>query len=135
MLPNAQQLISTAIRTRRRLLIRYDGYAHARVVEPHMLYRARDGVLTLIAYQVRGYHSNKRRGTFWRPFRLVNIDSVYVTGETFSPRIRQGYKTVSDLINGESIAKVEVTPGDYDFFHRGAYAAPAPAGSERRRSP
>ena len=126
MLPNAQQLISTAIRNRRRLLIRYGGRTYARVVEPHMLYRARDGVITLIAYQVRGYHSNKRRGTFWRPFRLANIDSIYVTGEMFSPRIRQGYDTVASLINGESIAQVDVRPDEYVFFHRGAYGPPAP---------
>ncbi len=127
MLPNVQRLIVSAIRNKRCVLIRYDGRSHSRVVEPHLLYQSQDGGLTLLAYQVRGYHSSKRKGSFWRPFQLRKIDSIYVMAELFEPRIQQGYKAVSELIRGSSVARVDVAPSRYNYFNPARYGPPTPA--------
>jgi hypothetical protein len=70
-----------------------------------------------VAYQVRGYQSSARRGTFWRPFQLSRIDSIAATNERFSPRIRQGFETVVALIRGETLAKLVVKPEEYETVH------------------
>ncbi len=119
MLANIQRIVADAIRERRRLFIRYNGQAHVRVIEPHVLYRNPDGLLALVAYQVRGYQSSTRRGTFWRPFQLDRIDSILAIDEAFSPRIRQGYDTVVALIRGETLAKVVATPDEYKRTYHG----------------
>ena len=130
MLADIQRIVASSMHNRRRLFIRYNGQAHARVIEPHVLYRAPDGILALVAYQVRGYQSSARRGTFWRPFQLDRIDSISATDETFSPRIRQGYETVVVLTRGETVAKVVVSPEDYGPTHR-----VAPRGETPRTEP
>ncbi len=76
-------------------------------------------MVTLIAYQLRGDHSSNRRGTFWRPFQLSKINSIYVSQDVFTPRVRQGYETVIELIRGDTIAVVDVKPSEYFFHHRG----------------
>jgi hypothetical protein len=119
-LPKIQRIVASSIRDRRRLFIRYNGQAHGRIIEPHVLYRTPDGILALVAYQVRGYHSSARRGTFWRPFQLNRIDSISETAETFSPRVRQGYETVVALMRGETVAKLAIRPEEYGPIHRGA---------------
>ncbi len=120
MLSDIRRTIASSIHNRHRLFIRYNGQVHARVIEPHLLYRTPDGILALVAYQVRGYQSSARRGTFWRPFQLDRIDSISATDETFSPRIRQGYETVVALTRGETMAKLVVTPEEYGSIQRDA---------------
>lgn len=86
--------------------LRYDGRPHERIVEPHLLYRSDQDVITILAYQVRGYHSSKRRGSFWRPFQIRKIDSIVVTEELFAPRMKEGYIKVCDLIQGTALVRV-----------------------------
>ncbi len=128
LLSNIQRIIASSIHGRHRLFVRYNGQAHAREIEPHVMYRTPDGILALVAYQVRGYQSSARRGTFWRPFQLNRIDSISATDETFTPRIRQGYETVVALTRGETLAKVVVAPEEIGRVHHAA------AGGEISRS-
>lgn len=114
MIPNVQHMVLAAMRNRRRLVVRYDDRP-SRVIEPHLLYRSKQNVLTLLAYQVRGYHSSKRRGCFWRPFQLGKFDSVVVLKEMFEPRVSEGFHNVCELIQGLILAKVEIVEG-YSFF-------------------
>ncbi len=120
MLSKIQRIVASSIHDRRRLFIRYNGQAHGRVIEPHVLYRTPDGILALVAYQVRGYHSSYRRGTFWRPFQLNRIDHISASDETFSPRVRQGYETIVALTRGETLARLVISPEEYGPAHRGA---------------
>lgn len=133
MLSNVQQIITSSIYNRRRLFIRYNGQAHARVIEPHVLYRTPDGMLALVAYQVRGYQSTDRRGTFWRPFQLNRIDSISATNETFSPRIRQGYDTVVALTRGEILSKLGVRPEEDVPAHRRTPRADLPRPAQTKK--
>jgi predicted DNA-binding transcriptional regulator YafY len=138
---NVQRIIASAIHNRRRLFIRYNGQANARLIEPHVLYRTTEGIFALVAYQVRGYQSSVRRGTFWRPFQLDRIDSISVTDETFLPRIRQGYETVVALMRGETLAKLVASPEEYGATQQGAPRGktspadlPRPAQTKQRNS-
>lgn len=126
MVPNVQHIIQAAIRNKRRLSIRYDGRPHERVVEPHLLYRSDQDVITILAYQVRGYHSSKRRGSFWRPFQIRKIDSISVTDELFTPRMREGYIKVCDLIQGTALIRVNGADA-FMHFNPGIYGPPTPA--------
>jgi len=127
MLPNINEIVSSAIRNKRRLLLRYDGRSNTRVVEPHLLYRAENGAVTMVAYQISGYHSSKRRGTFWRPFQLKKVDSVYVMNDVFEARIAQGYESVSKLVKGEITSRITTDDSPYSFFRPGRYGPPIPA--------
>ena len=127
MIPNVQRLVASAIRNRRRILLRYDGRERSRVVEPHLLYYGADRTPTLVAYQVRGYHSSRRQGAYWRPFQLGKIDSIYVTEETFIPRQKQGYATVAQMVRGEVVSQVELVPSQYCYFNPTVYGPPTPA--------
>lgn len=126
MIPNVQRLLTSAIRNRRRVLLRYDGRERSRVVEPHLLYSGSNG-MTLVGYQIRGYHSSRRQGAYWRPFQLGKIDHIYVTDETFTPRQKQGYETVSKVVRGAVVASVEVKPSKYSYFNPAVYGPPRPA--------
>lgn len=76
-----------AIKGRRLLRLRYDGFE--RVVEPHLVGRARAGGVILNAYQVRGGSvSGEEEG--WKLFRLDGIEDPVVLDETF-PGPRDGY--------------------------------------------
>lgn len=127
MLPNVQRLINAAIVNKRRVLIRYDGRSQSRVVEPHLVYRSEAGNVTMVGYQVRGYHSSKRRGSFWRPFQLRKIDSIHVLDEVFEPRIREGYTAVSATIRGTVQTKLETTPNPYNYHSPELQGPPTPA--------
>ncbi len=120
MIDHAPRLIATAIRYRRRLIIRYAGQAHARVIEPHILYRAPDGLMGLVGYLVKGDQddtTDARRGTFWRPFQVQKIERIYVAEDTFTPRERQGFATVKSLLRGEVLAQVEARNRDNSFLN------------------
>lgn len=127
MLPNINQIIGAAIRNKRRLLLRYDGRSNTRVVEPHLLYRAKNGVTTMVAYQISGYHSSKRHGTFWRPFQLKKVDSVYVMNDVFTTRNANGYDEVIKLVKGEIISQVPSPESPYSFFEPEVCGPPIPA--------
>ena len=126
MIPNVQNIIQAAVRNKRRLSLRYDGRSHARIVEPHLLFRSDQDVITMLAYQVRGYHSSKRRGSFWRPFQIRKIDSISVTDELFTPRMKEGYIKVCDMIQGTALVRVDGAD-TYMHFNPAIYGPPTPA--------
>ena len=82
--------------------------------------------MIMLAYQVRGYHSSKRRGSFWRPFQLRKIDNITVTDEIFSVRVREGFRNVSKLIRGESLLSARLSD-PYDYFRPEICGPVAPA--------
>lgn len=82
--------------------------------------------MIMLAYQVRGYHSSKRRGSFWRPFQLRKIDNISVTDEIFSGRVREGFRNVCKLIRGDSLLSVRLND-PYDYFRPELCGPVAPA--------
>jgi predicted DNA-binding transcriptional regulator YafY len=127
MIPNLYKTIASAIRNKRRIVIRYSGRSRSRVVEPHALYKSEDGEVSLLAYQVRGYHSSKRNGSFWRPFQLRKIDAIHVSHELFEPRLSHGYSAVSRSIKGQVMTALECAPDDYRHFDGRISGPPVPA--------
>lgn len=127
MIPNLYKTIASAIRNKRRVVIRYNGRSRSRVVEPHVLYKSDEGDVTLLGYQVRGYHSSKRQDSYWRPFQLRKIDNIHVSQELFEPRLRHGYSTVMKSIKGRMLSAMECQPDDYRFFDARVYGPPVPA--------
>ncbi|MGA8260747.1 MAG: WYL domain-containing protein [Arenicellales bacterium] len=127
MIPNLYKTIASAIRNKRRIVIRYNGRSLSRVVEPHALFKSEDGDVSLLGYQVRGYHSSKRNGSFWRPFQLKKIDNIHVSQELFEARLSQGYAAVARTLKGEVLSALECEPDDYRFFDARLYGPPVPA--------
>lgn len=127
MIPNAQNLIQTAIRNKRRLLMHYAGKPRSRIVEPHLVYKSDNGIVVVLCYQIRGYHSSKRHGSFWRPFQLRKIDALRITDELFMPRIKEGFSAVRDLIRGPLIAEVSIVTDHYMHFEPAIHGPPTPA--------
>jgi len=119
--------MTTAIRNKRRVLVRYDGRPQSRVVEPHLLYRSEAGNLTMVGYQVRGYHSSRRRGSFWRPFQLRKIDSMHVLDEVFDPRLKEGDSAIAATVRGTLMAKLETKPDRYTYHSTVPQGPPTPA--------
>lgn len=128
MIPNLYKTLASAIRNKRRVVLRYSGRSRSRVVEPHVLFKSDDGEISLLAYQVRGYHSSKRNGSFWRAFQLKKIDGIHVSAELFSARVSQGYAAVAGSLKGEVMAALEGNPADeYCFFDARVQGPPVPA--------
>lgn len=123
MIPNIQNTVAAAVRSRRRLKIHYDGRVAARVLEPHILYTSEDKVLTLLAFQVKGFHSSTRRGPFWRPFQLRKIDRFSVTDELFEPRIEAGFFKVAAMVKGQVLLRVQEA-GEYTCLNKGFCGPP-----------
>jgi hypothetical protein len=127
MIPNLHKTIASAIRNKRRIVVRYNGRSRSRVVEPHVLFKSEDGEVSLLGYQVRGYHSSKRNGSFWRPFSLHKIDNIHVSQELFEPRLGQGYAAVTRSLKGQILAALEYEANDYKFFDPRVAGPPVPA--------
>jgi len=127
MIPNLHKTIASAIRNKRRLVIRYNGRTRSRVIEPHVLFKSESGEVGLLAYQVRGYHSSKRNGSYWRPFQLHKIDNIHVSQELFEPRVSHGYEAVARSLKGEILSSLEQCPGEYRFFDGRVQGPPVPA--------
>lgn len=127
MIPNLYKTIASAIRNGRRIVIRYNGRPGSRVVEPHMLFKSESGGMGLLAYQVRGYHSSKRNGSYWRAFHLQKIDNIHVSQELFEPRVGHGYAAVSRSIKGEILAALQPEASEYRFFDDRVQGPPVPA--------
>ena len=86
------QILTDAIRHGRCCAIRYRDQTQLRIVEPHAIYREdRRGEILVDCYQIRGYSSANRLPPFWRPFRLRKITAVAPLGDTFSPRMNEGF--------------------------------------------
>lgn len=127
MIPNLYKTIASAIRNKRRIVIRYNGKSRSRVVEPHALFKSEEGEVSLLGYQVRGYHSSKRNGSFWRPFQLKKVDNIHVSQELFEARLSQGYSAVAKTLKGQVLSALEREPDDYKFFDARIYGPPVPA--------
>lgn len=127
MLPNLYKTIASAIRNKRRIIIRYSGRSRSRVVEPHILFKSEEGEVSLLGYQIRGYHSSKRNDSFWRAFQLRKIDGIYVSPELFEARLNQGYAAVAGRLKGEVLSSLVADADDYGFFDGRLYGPPVPA--------
>ncbi len=125
LIPNVQTIVAAAMRSRRRLKVHYDRRVAPRVLEPHLIFLSEEKSLNLLAYQVRGYHSSKRQGPFWRPFQLRKIDHISVMDELFEPRIEAGFFKVVAMVKGEILLRVEEA-GDYTYFNTEIYGPPSP---------
>lgn len=127
MIPHLYKTIASAIRNKRRIVIRYGSRGRSRVVEPHVLLRSEDGDVGLLAYQVRGHHSSRRNGSFWRAFQLKKIEGIHVSPELFAARLGQGYATVAGSLKGEILAALMGEAGEYNFFDDRLQGPPVPA--------
>ena len=125
MIPNVQHIVAAAIRNKRRLGLCYDGQSHDRFVEPHIIFTSDQDTLTVLAYQIRGYHSSRRLGSFWRPFQLRKIDNIAVIDELFLPRIGEGYFKVAALIKGQTLLRVNEADA-FMHFSTAIHGPPVP---------
>src|SRR4030065_844212 len=91
MIPNILQLLTTAIREKRCVAIRYHDQRHVRVIEPHAIYTHESGELVMDAFQTRGYSSSGRPPPLWPPFRLKKINAVSPLKEHFETRLQEGF--------------------------------------------
>lgn len=125
LIPNVQNLLVAAVRCRRRLKLNYDGQGAVRVVEPHIVYTSEENLLTLLAYQIRGYHSSRREGSFWRPFQVRKIEQIAIMDELFEPRIEAGFFKLAAMLKGRVQQRVEEA-GDYTYLNTEVYGPPVP---------
>jgi len=107
MIPNILQLLTSAIREKRCVAIRYHDQRHVRVIEPHVVYTHESGELVVDAYQTRGYSSSGRPPPYWRPFRLKKINAVSVLKETFETRVREGFAPDKDKYRRGLVAMID----------------------------
>ena len=125
MIPNVQNILVAAVRCRRRLTLSYDGHMAIRVVEPHIIYTSEENLLMLLAYQIRGYHSSKRHGAFWRPFLARKIEHISIMDDLFEPRVEAGYFKVAAMVKGRILLRVKEA-GDYTYLNTEIYGPPVP---------
>jgi predicted DNA-binding transcriptional regulator YafY len=107
MIPNILQLLTTAIREKRCVAIRYHDQRHVRVVEPHVIYTHESGELVMDAFQTRGYSSSGRPPPFWRPFRLKKINAISPLKEHFETRLREGFSHEREKYRNGRVAMVD----------------------------
>lgn len=107
MIPNILQLLTTAIREKRCIAIRYHDQRELRVVEPHAIYSHKNGELLVDAFQTRGYSSSGRPPPFWRPFRLKKISAISVLKETFETRLSEGFSHDKDRYQRRLVTMVD----------------------------
>ncbi len=107
MIPNILQLLTTAIREKRCVAIRYHDQRHVRVVEPHAIYTHESGELVMDAFQTRGYSSSGRPPPFWRPFRLKKISAISPLKENFETRLQEGFSTEKAKYRKGPVAMVD----------------------------
>jgi len=107
MIPNILQLLTTAIREKRCVAIRYHDQRHVRVIEPHVIYTHDTGELVMEAYQTRGYSASGRPTPFWRPFRLKKITAVSLLKENFETRAREGFAREKEKYQHGLVAMID----------------------------
>lgn len=81
---SAEKLLRQALQERRVVQFRYHGYS--RRVEPHALGPVTESRLALLGWQVSG-GSASEPPPGWRTFRLVEIESLKLLRQTFTPRL------------------------------------------------
>ena len=107
MIPNILQVLTTAIREKCCVAIRYHDQRHVRVVEPHAIYTHESGELVMDAFQTRGYSSSGRPPPFWRPFRLKKITAISLLKENFLTRSKEGFSANKDKYRNGPIAMID----------------------------
>ncbi len=107
MIPNVLQILTAAIREKRRVAIRYHDQAHIRVIEPHAIYTAEHGEIVVDGYQIRGYSSSGRQPPFWRPYRLKKINAVSLLKESFDTRTEDGFVSDKERYREKLLAIVD----------------------------
>jgi predicted DNA-binding transcriptional regulator YafY len=107
MIPNILQLLTTAIREKRCVAIRYHDQRHVRVIEPHAIYTHESGELVMDAFQTRGYSSSGRPPPFWRPFRLKKIGAISLLKENFETRLHEGFSHEKEKYRHGPVAMVD----------------------------
>lgn len=127
MIPHLYKTIASAIRNKRRIVIRYNGHSGSRVVEPHVLFKSDGGEISLLGYQIRGHHSSRRNDNFWRAFQLRKIDGIHVSAELFTPRLSHGYAAVAGSLKGEVLSAMVNHDDEYRFFDARTQGPPVPA--------
>lgn len=76
-----RQLIQEAISRHESIEFGFGGYR--RVVQPHIIGKNEEGVITLFAWQTL---SGKDNATGWRHFRLDGLTGLLPTGRHFEPQ-------------------------------------------------
>jgi predicted DNA-binding transcriptional regulator YafY len=107
MIPNILQILTTAIKERRALAMRYHDQRDLRVIEPHALYYNERGEIVLDAFQTRGYSASGRPPPYWRPFRIKRISAITVLREQFAPRVAEGFSASKLKYRSGLLALVE----------------------------
>lgn len=107
MIPNVLQLLTTAIREKCCVAIRYHDQRHVRVIEPHAIYTHESGELVMDAFQTRGYSSSGRPPPFWRPFRLKKISAISPLRENFQTRLQEGFSPDKDKYRNGLVAMID----------------------------
>ncbi len=88
---NILKLLSEATNGNRCAIVRYGNQNYIRVVEPHVIYSEEDGTLLADCYQVRGHSRSMSKQGFWKTFELAKINSVFLMGNPFKVRAREGF--------------------------------------------
>lgn len=107
MVPNILQVLTTAIKQKRCVAIRYHDQAHIRVIEPHAIYTADNGEVVVDGFQTRGYSASGRPPPFWRPFRVRKITAVSMLKETFATRADEGFSATKMKYRNGLVALVD----------------------------
>lgn len=107
MIPNILQLLTSAIRDKRCVAIRYHDQRHVRVIEPHVIFTHDNGELVVEAYQTRGYSASGRPPPFWRPFRLKKITAVSLLKENFETRVQEGFAREKGKYHNGLVAMID----------------------------
>ena len=137
MIPNILQLLTSAIRDKHCVAIRYHDQRQVRVLEPHVVYALENGELVVEAYQTRGYSASGRPPPFWRPFRLKKINAVSLLKESFETRTREGFARDKDRYRNGLVAMVDdrrraatlpppAVAKQTGVRHAGSYTVPQP---------
>lgn len=125
MIPNILQLLTSAIREKRCVAIRYHDQRHVRVIEPHAIYTHESGELVMDAFQTRGYSSSGRPPPFWRPFRLKKISAISPLKENFETRLQEGFSHQKDKYRNGPVAIVDTRRQGRDLPARALVQAAA----------
>ncbi len=107
---NVLNILNKAILTGHVAAIRYDNQHHVRVIEPHVIYISKDGIIRVDCYQTKGQKDAGEDKPRWKTYQLMNIDSIFLLNETFEARIDVGFTPTKQEYKGGLIAMISI-PG------------------------
>lgn len=91
MTPDILKRLRQSIKERRCTVLRYDGQQHVRVVEPHVIYTDREGVMVVGCFQTRGPGNAGAHAVTWQILQLRRIESVFLLDIGFKVRTDRGF--------------------------------------------